>query len=126
MPALRQFLVTAAVATLLVSAGCGAMNSEPGEARYHLFVDPVKDVPEGREAISVDNETLQNVTVLAEQMESPPSDARKLDISKRQYENAKSTLAELPPSVLSKDGTELYVRADGAVYRVDFQRLIPA
>jgi hypothetical protein len=125
--ALKQILVTAAVVTLLVAAGCGAMNPEPGEASYHLFVDPVEDVPEGREAISVDNKTLQTVTVLAEQMESPPSsDARKVDISKREYENAKSTVVELPPSVLSKDGTELYVRADGAVYRVDFQRLIPA
>jgi hypothetical protein len=127
MPALKQILVTAAVVTLLVTAGCGAMNSEPGEARYHLFIDPVEEVPEGREAISLDNETLQNVTLVAEQMESPPSsDVRKVNISERQYENAKSTLGELPASVVAEDGTELYVRAEGKVYRVEIQRLIPA
>lgn len=126
MPALKQILVTVAAATLLITAGCAAMNSEPGEARYHLFIDPVEDVPEGREAISVDNEALQNITFFAEQMESPPSsDVRTVNISKRQYENAKSTLGELPASVLSKDGTELYVRAEREVYRVDIQRLIP-
>lgn len=127
MSGLKQILVTAAVVTLLVTAGCGAMNSEPGEARCHLFIDPVEEVPEGREAISVDNETLQNVTLVAEQMNSPPSsDVRKVNITKRQYENAKSTLGELPASAVAEDGTELYVRAEGKVYRVEIQRLIPA
>jgi hypothetical protein len=127
MCSLKSVLVAIAVGGLVATAGCGGISSEPGDATYDAYIHANEPVPEDREAIGGDNQTLQEISFIADGLETPPSSGtKKINISKSQYERSQANFSELPPTVVAEEGTELYVRIDGNVYWVVLQKMRPA
>jgi hypothetical protein len=120
MPDSGRILVALAVVCLVFTAGCSVMNTSGGATSYEIYIHPDEEVPADRASIAVDNQTLAELEFVNRELSEPPSSSvRQVELTEAQYDQGQSVLRRLPASVAAEDDSELYVSADGAVYRVE-------
>lgn len=126
MPDSGRVLVALAVVCLVFTAGCSVMNTSGSATSYEMYIHPVEEVPADRASVAVDNRTLAELEFVTRELSTPPSSSvQQVELTEAQYDQGQSVLRRLPASVAAEDDSELYVRGDGTVYRVEILRQRP-
>jgi hypothetical protein len=112
--------VALTVVCLVFTAGCSVINTSGGATTYEMYIHPDEEGLADRASIAVDNRTLAELQFVTRELSTPPSSSiRQVELTEAQYDRGQSVLRRLPASVAAEDDSELYVSADGVVYRVE-------